>query len=117
VLILPSQGHRLPWRFFIAYHYRLQIKYFPGKIPLPCSDLKPLYGFRNLRVHDLRHTFGQRLRFAGCSVEDRKDLLGHKNGDITTHYSQVEIERLKQMVKLIEKPYAHKMPTLKVVGV
>jgi len=75
------------------------------------------FGFRNLRVHDLRHTFARRLRFAGCSNEDRKDLLGHKNGDITTHYSQVEIERLRQMVKLIETPNAHKMPTLKVVGI
>jgi integrase len=73
------------------------------------------YGFRNLRVHDLRHTFAWRLRFAGCSNEDRKDLLGHKNGDITTHYSQVEIERLREMIKLIETPNAHKMPTLKVV--
>lgn len=44
-------------------------------------------------------------------------LLGHKNEDITTYYSQVEIERLRQMVKLIENPNAHKMPTLKVVGV
>jgi integrase len=28
-------------------------------------------GFRRLRVHDLKHTFGQRLRAAGVSFEDR----------------------------------------------
>ena len=74
------------------------------------------WGFRNLRVHDLRHTFGRRIRYAGWSNEDRKDLLGHKNDDITTHYSQVEISRLREMVESITQPFAHKMPTLKVVG-
>lgn len=31
------------------------------------------------RVHDLKHTFGRRLRSAGVSFEDRQDLLGHKS--------------------------------------
>lgn len=73
--------------------------------------------FWHLRVHDLRHTFGQRLRREGWSNEDRKDLLGHKNGDVTTHYSKVEIDRLRQAVASIVKSSAHRMPTLKVVGV
>ena len=30
-----------------------------------------------VRVHDLRHTFGQRLREAGVQEEDRALLLGH----------------------------------------
>jgi len=38
-------------------------------------------------VHDLKHTFGRRLRAAGVSFEDRQDLLGHRSGRITTHYS------------------------------
>ena len=42
-------------------------------------------GLPNLRVHDMRHTFGHRLRAAGVSIEDRKALLGHKVDDITTH--------------------------------
>jgi integrase len=44
-----------------------------------------------VRVHDLKHTFGRRLRAAGVSFEDRQDLLGHKSGRITTHYSAAEI--------------------------
>jgi integrase len=32
--------------------------------------------FRSIRVHDLKHTFGRRLRAAGVSFEDRQDLLG-----------------------------------------
>lgn len=51
-------------------------------------------GFANVRVHDLKHTFGRRLRAAGVSLETRKVLLGHKNGDITSHYSAPEIEEL-----------------------
>jgi integrase len=51
-------------------------------------------GFRKVRVHDLKHTFGRRLRAAGVSFEDRQDLLGHKSGRITTHYSQAELSNL-----------------------
>lgn len=46
------------------------------------------------RVHDLKHTFGRRLRAVGISFEDRQELLGHKSGRITTHYSQAELENL-----------------------
>jgi len=45
-------------------------------------------------VHDLRHTFGHRLRAAGVSYEDRQDLLGHKSERITTHYSAPDVARL-----------------------
>lgn len=53
-----------------------------------------LEGFRRVRVHDLKHTFGRRLRAAGVCFEDRQDLLGHKSGRITTHYSQAELSKL-----------------------
>jgi integrase len=43
-------------------------------------------GLPQVRVHDLKHTFGRRLRAAGVSFEDRQDLLGHKSGRITSHY-------------------------------
>jgi integrase len=45
-------------------------------------------------VHDLKHTFGRRLRSAGVSFEDRQDLLEHKSKRITTHYSAAEISNL-----------------------
>ena len=47
-----------------------------------------------VRVHDLKHTFGRRLRAAGVSFEDRQDLLGHRSGRITTHYSSAELQNL-----------------------
>lgn len=51
-------------------------------------------GLPQVRVHDLKHTFGRRLRAAGVSFEDRQDLLGHRSGRITTHYSAVELTNL-----------------------
>jgi integrase len=58
-------------------------------------------GFRRVRVHDLRHTFGRRLRAVGVSLEDRQDLLGHKSGRMTTHYSAAEIGTLLGAVNRI----------------
>jgi len=53
------------------------------------------------RAHDLRHTFGRRLRSAGVGLEDREDLLGHKSNRITTHYSMAEIGNLVAAVEKI----------------
>jgi integrase len=41
-------------------------------------------GLTPVRVHDLEHTLGRRLRAAGLSFEDRQDLVGHRSGRITT---------------------------------
>lgn len=46
------------------------------------------------RVHDLRHTFGQRLREAGVSEEDRALLLGHAIAGMAQHYATATIVRL-----------------------
>lgn len=59
-------------------------------------------GFARVRVHDLKHTFGRRLRAAGVPEETRKVLLGHKNGDITVHYSGAEIAELVAAVNRID---------------
>ena len=55
---------------------------------------RPAVGLPQVRVHDLKHTFSRRLRAAGVSFEDRQDLLGHRAGRITTHYSAAELSRL-----------------------
>ena len=47
-----------------------------------------------VRVHDLRHTFGQRLRDAGVSEEDRALLLGHAITCMPQHYATATIARL-----------------------
>lgn len=51
-------------------------------------------GLGQVRVHDLRHTFGQRLRDAGVSEEDRALLLGHAVQGMPQHYATATLERL-----------------------
>ena len=56
--------------------------------------IRVMVGLKQVRVHDWKHTFGRRLRAAGVPLETRKVLLGHRNGDITSHYSAPELEEL-----------------------
>jgi integrase len=72
-------------------------------------------GLPQVRVHDLKHTFGRRLRAAGVSFEDRQDLLGHKSGRITTHYSQAELENLILSSNKICGDESRKSPALVVI--
>jgi integrase len=51
-------------------------------------------GLSHVRIHDLKHTFGHRLRAADVSYEDREDLLGHKSRRMTTHYSSANLANL-----------------------
>jgi len=67
-------------------------------------------------VHNLRHTFGRRLRAAGVPLETRKSLLGHSNGDITTHYSAAELGELLQACEKIVSRDIAQTPTLTIVG-
>jgi integrase len=41
-------------------------------------------GLPQVRVHDMKHTFGRRLRAAGVSFEDRQDSLGIVRGGYHT---------------------------------
>jgi integrase len=69
-------------------------------------------GLEGVRVHDLRHTFGMRLRAAGVSLEDRQDLLGHKSGRITTHYSAAELGNLQAAVEKVAEGLFQESPNL-----
>lgn len=66
------------------------------------ENLRPAHpGYASIRVHDLKHTFGRRLRAAGVTEEDRKALLGHKNGSITSHYSGAELGKLIETANMV----------------
>ncbi len=74
-------------------------------------------GLPQVRVHDLKHTFGRRLRAAGVAFETRKVLLGHKNGEITTHYSAPELAELIDAVNRITPEKSGKTPALTLLKV
>lgn len=69
-------------------------------------------GLDQICVHSFKHTFGRRLRAAGVSAETRKVLLGHKNGDITTHYSAAELDELLTAANKVCENESGKTPTL-----
>ena len=56
-----------------------------------------------------------RLREGGVSFEDRQDLLGHKSGRITTHYSAAELGSLIEAADLICRQGSRKTPALVVL--
>lgn len=72
-------------------------------------------GLKRVRIHDLKHTFGRRLRAAGVPLETRKVLLGHKSGDITTHYSGPELEELLEAANRVCGNGSRKSPALVVL--
>ncbi|NAP01993.1 integrase [Pseudomonas syringae] len=66
------------------------------------KNLRPAHpGYLSIRIHDLKHSFGRRLRAAGVTEEDRKALLGHKNGSITSHYSGAELGHLIEAANMV----------------
>jgi integrase len=66
-------------------------------------------------VHNLRHTFGKRLRSAGVPLETRKALLGHAIGDITTHYSAAELGELIDAAESIASRGKNETPNLMLI--
>jgi integrase len=56
-----------------------------------------------VRVHDLRHTFGQRLREAGVAEEDRALLLGHAITGMPQHYATATIARLVEAANKVRE--------------
>jgi hypothetical protein len=52
------------------------------------------------------------LRAANVSLETRKVLLGHRNGDITTHYSAPELEELLEAANKVCEERSGKSPAL-----
>lgn len=66
-------------------------------------------------VHNLRHTFGRRLRAAGVPLETRRLLLGHASGDITTHYSAAEIGELVAAVERVTDRGISQTPVLTLI--
>ena len=98
VWVFPYRGQRITKIYNSAWKHARDkaAAKFEATFGIACPD-----GFANIRVHDLKHTFGRRLRATGVPLETRKALLGHKNGDITTHYSAVEVSELLDAVESV----------------
>lgn len=60
-------------------------------------------GLARVRIHDLRHTFGGRLRAAGVAQEDREALLGHASQTMAGLYASADVGRLIKLANLVLK--------------
>jgi len=110
--VFTHEGHPQPrmnnsgWK---AARRRAAARY-EQELGVPCPA-----GFRSIRLHDLKHTYGHRLRAAGVSFEDRQSLLGHKAAHITTHYSAADIGNLIAASEKVCEFTSRKSPALSIV--
>lgn len=84
---------------------------FPGKVPgRPLSEIKKAWrqilkraNLKDLRFHDLRHTFASYCLQGGLDLYTTSKLLGHKNIQTTTRYAHFELEHLKKATNQMAK--------------
>ena len=66
--------------------------------------------------HNLKHTFGRRLRAAGVPKSTRRVLLGHViEEDVTDHYSVPELEELRDAVNKVSRKKSRKSHALHII--
>jgi integrase len=53
-------------------------------------------GLKDLRFHDLRHTFATRLVQSGADIYALQRLLGHKSMEMTGRYAHHDVESLRK---------------------
>ena len=76
----------------------------------PLKDIRTAFknacnraGIKNLRFHDLRHTFATRLVLAGVDLASVSKLLGHSTIQMTMRYAHPTPEALKSAVSKLNK--------------
>lgn len=76
----------------------------------PYVDIKKAFrgacrraGIKDLRFHDLRHTFASRLIEKGVDIIKVKELLGHSTVKVTERYTHSNREERKKAVELLCK--------------
>lgn len=60
-------------------------------------------GLRDVRFHDLRHTFASHLVMGGTNIRTVQMLLGHKDLRMTLRYSHLSPEHLQEAVNGLDK--------------
>ena len=69
----------------------------------------------DLRVHDLRHTVGMRLREANVRENTTADILWHEHSIMTRHYSVAQIDELVGALELIADEHGRANKTLQML--
>jgi len=66
------------------------------------QEIRERAGLRNLRLYDLRHTFGSRLSAAGVSPFVIKDLMGHASITSTQRYIHHNLADYEKATRKLE---------------
>lgn len=64
--------------------------------------LKARAGLRDLRLHDLRHSFASLAVGAGATLYDVQTILGHSSPNMTQRYSHLANARLRQVSNSVD---------------
>jgi site-specific recombinase XerD len=62
-------------------------------------------GLKDLRMHDLRHSFASAMVNSGMTLYDVKEILGHANIKTTQRYAHLSNQRLRQAAESVSKFY------------
>ena len=65
-------------------------------------------GLKDVRLHDLRHSFASALVNNGHNIYDVKELLGHSSVQTTQRYAHLSQERLAQATETVAGHYGRK---------
>ena len=73
-------------------------------------------GLRDLRMHDLRHSFASALMNTGNSLYDVQKLLGHSSSRMTERYAHLSAQRLTTVATEVSEHYALSKKTAESAG-
>ncbi|WP_369952299.1 tyrosine-type recombinase/integrase [Ralstonia syzygii] len=88
----------------------------PGKVPKhKATDSMNNTAWQNaceaagldIRLHDLRHTVGMRLREVGVSERTQDEILWHSKGTMTNHYAVAQVREIYDALELIRESTGH----------
>ncbi len=106
---------------------RLRVKYIehdyiftsPKGKPIQPNNLRRAFrkvlktaGIEDLRIHDLRHTFGTRLAQAGVDIYTIAKLLGHKDIRMTQRYAHHSTQSLRRGIEILDDRVWHNFVTV-----
>jgi site-specific recombinase XerD len=63
-------------------------------------------GIKDLKFHDLRHTFASHLVMAGCDLKTVQELLGHKTIAMTLRYSHLSPAHKVKAVNVVDRVFS-----------
>jgi integrase len=97
-LMEPKAG----WARILARAQKIEreewLKANKGKSEQDFADYKPTPSFTDLRLHDLRRTFGAYQACAGTSLPIIGESLGHKSLAATSIYARLNLDPVRQSV-------------------